>query len=148
MPLSINDKDETNEMLLVHEIARQLRFCFDRRVKHLGLTRSQWRVLSVVRRNPNIRQNQIAFLLEVEPITVVRTLDRMENNGWIKRKTDPKDKRANQINLTKKVEKILGEMKQISIATRKDALADFSDKDHQKFLGYLSRVKSNINLML
>jgi DNA-binding MarR family transcriptional regulator len=148
MSLEINDKDESNEMLLVHEIARHLRFHFDRRVKHLGLTRSQWRILSVVRRYPGIRQNQIASFLEIEPINVVRALNRMEKNGWIKRKTDPNDKRANQVILTKKVNNIVAEIKRISIATRKDALANFTDKDHKKFISYLERIKSNINLML
>lgn len=148
MSFNINDNDESNEMLLVHEIARQLRFCFDRRVKHLGLTRSQWRILCIIRRNPDIRQNQIAAMLELEPMTIMRTLNRMEKNGWIKRRINPEDKRANIVNIASKANKILEKMRKISLETRKDALKDFTLQDHQKLLGYLNRIKSNINQMI
>jgi len=148
MALIISDNDELNEVLLIHEIARQLRICFDRRVQHLGLTRSQWRVLSIVKRYPAISQNKIAELMEIEPITLVRTLDRMEKAGWIKRKIHPSDRRANQICLTSKVSDILSEVKKISLNSRKSALADFSETEHKKFLGYLNRLKINVNNML
>lgn len=148
MALIISDNDELNEVLLIHEIARQLRICFDRRVQHLGLTRSQWRVLSIVKRYPSISQSKIAELMEIEPITLARTLDRLEKAGWIKRKTHPSDRRANQICLTSKVNDILSEIKKISLNSRKAALADFSEVDHKKFLNYLNRIKTNTSNML
>ena len=70
----IHDTDDTNEALLMHDISHQLKICFDRRAQPLGLTRAQWRLLSVLRRNPGIRQSRLAGMLEIEPITLARLL--------------------------------------------------------------------------
>ena len=68
----IIDDDAINETLLLHELAHAIRICFDRRAQHLGLTRSQWRVLAILRRQPGIRQTQLADCMEIEPITLAR----------------------------------------------------------------------------
>lgn len=148
MALIIKDDDQTNELLFIHEIARQVRTCFDRRVSHLGLTRSQWRALCIIQRYPEVSQNKIAELMEIEPITLARILDRMEKAGWIKRKAHPKDKRVKQISLTNKVDGILAEIRKIAVKTRKDALANFSEAEHEKLLELLSRIKTNVHDMV
>lgn len=148
MDLNIQEHDEQNEMVLLHEIASQIRKCFDRRVQHLGLTRSQWRVLCILRRHPGIRQIQLADMMEVEPITLVRLLDRMVKSGWIERKPHPEDRRANQIYLTGKVQGVVDEMKHISISIRQHALDGFTQEEHDVLLRYLERMKTNTVAML
>ena len=142
--MRIEDKDEANEALLMYEIARTMRIQFDRKAHHLGLTRSQWQVLSILRRYPGIHQTNIADRMEIKPITLVRLLDRMEKAGWIERRPDPADRRANQLHLTEKVKTIVGEMRTIVTDIRQGALAGFNDQEHKALVSYLHRIKSNL----
>jgi MarR family transcriptional regulator for hemolysin len=148
MPVIINDAEDMSEALFIHEIARQMRTVFDRRVNHLGLTRSQWRVLSILRRRPGIRQTQLAEMMEVEPITLARLLDRMEHAGWVERSSDPSDRRANMVRLMPKVASILSEMQALSAQVRRESLKDFTQEEHDALLGYLRRMKHNVCGML
>ncbi len=147
MAWRVDDSEVNNEALMVHELAHQLRKSFDRRAQHLGLTRSQWRVLAIVRRNQGIRQSQLADKMEVEPITLVRLLDRMVKSGWIERKPDPYDRRANQVYLTDKVKYIVGEMSNVALDLRQDVLVGFSEAEHKQLVAYLTRMKSNMLTM-
>ena len=76
------------------DIARLLRKRFDASAKRHGLTSGQWRVLIAVAKQPGLNQGQLAEQLEVEPITVCRMIDRMEQSGLVERKPDPLDRRA------------------------------------------------------
>lgn len=142
---TIHDKDEDNEAFLLHEIARQMRIMFDRRCQPLGLTRSQWRVLAMLRRNEGISQAGLAQLLEIEPISLVRLLDRMEKAKMIERRPDPADRRANRLYLGAKAPGILKDMRQRSVALRREALEGFSAAEHKKLLDFLRRMKANIS---
>lgn len=148
MPLLIEDIDETNETLLIHETARQLRVCFDRRAQCIGLTRAQWRVLAVLRRNPGLNQKQLADRLEVEPITLTRLLDRMSKAGWIERRPNPEDRRANVLYIDARAKDIIKKMRQIAVGVRRDALADFTPAEHEALLSYLKRMKANVSNMV
>ena len=148
IPPYIKDQDERNETLMLHELARQLRTSFNRKAQHLGLTRSQWRVLAIVRRKPGIRQAQIADMMEVEPITLVRLLDRMAKAKWIERQPDPSDRRANRIYLTDKVQGILSEMRAIALNVRAEALKGFTPEEHAELLSYLTRMRTNMTAVL
>ncbi len=139
----VADRDEANEMLLVNDIARQVGVAFDRRADHLDLTRSQWKLLSALRRNPGIRQAHLATILEIEPISLVRQLDRMEKAGWVVRKTNPKDRRANELYLTEKVAGIVTEMRALAVNLRREVVAGFTEEEHRTLVGYLTRMKAN-----
>ncbi len=144
----IIDQDDLNEMLVLHDIARQMSMAFDRRADHLDLTRAQWKLLSILRRNPGIRQAQVAAILEIEPITLVRQLDRMEATGWVERRPDPNDRRANQLYLTDKIAGVVTQMRALGVNLRRDALAGFTEVEHRAFLDYLKRIKRNVGQIL
>lgn len=144
----IVDQDDINESLLLHDIARQMGMAYDRRAAHLDLTRAQWKLLSVLRRNPGIRQAQVAVILEIEPITLVRQLDRMEKAGWVERRMDPDDRRANKLYLTDKIAGVITEMRALGVKLRQEMLAGFNEVEHRTFLDYLKRMKSNVVAVL
>ena len=80
---------------LVHDVARLFARRFNQRaLLFLGLTSAQCRVLGYLARNEGINQAGLADLLEIKPMTLVRQLDRMEEDGWIERRPDPGDRRA------------------------------------------------------
>ncbi len=84
------DHDPLN---LLHVISRLLRVLTDKRAREHGMTRTQWVLLMWVAREPGITQQAIASLLEVEPISVGRLVDRLEARGFIERRRDPADRR-------------------------------------------------------
>ncbi len=79
---------------LIADTARLLRKRFDQRARELGLTRSQWQVLAYLAINEGINQAGLADILEIEPITLSRHLDKLESAGWVVRQPDPTDKRV------------------------------------------------------
>ena len=78
----------------IAETAHSLRRAFDRRVAPLGVTRAQWRALAWLARQPGLRQVELADHLDVEPITLCRIVDRLEEAGLVERRRDPEDRRA------------------------------------------------------
>ena len=79
---------------LIHDAARLLRRRFEVRATELGLSSAQWRLLVHLAREGSASQARIAELLEIEPISVSRLVDRMEQAGWVERGSDPTDRRV------------------------------------------------------
>jgi DNA-binding MarR family transcriptional regulator len=79
---------------LIADLARMLRVEADRRARTLGLTRAQWVILWRVAQAPGRSQRELAEVLEVEPITVARLVDRLEAADLVERRPDPGDRRV------------------------------------------------------
>lgn len=84
---------------LLHDVARLLRVEADKRARAHGMTRAQWAILIWLERQPGISQKELAELLEVEPITVARLIDRLEARGMVERRPDPRDRRIWRLHL-------------------------------------------------
>lgn len=85
---------------LISDVSRMMRKRFDERARSLGATRAQWKALFTLSRNEGVNQGALADLLEVEPITLCRMVDRLEESGLVERRRDPADRRAWRIHLT------------------------------------------------
>ena len=79
---------------LLNDSARLFRRAFNARTRDTGITALQWRLLIYLRRHEGIRQGPLAELIEVEPITLSRMIDRLEEAGLVERRADPSDRRA------------------------------------------------------
>ena len=146
VPAFIVDQDELNESLLMHDISRLIRKYFDRRAKALGLTRAQWLALSVLWRSPGIKQAELADKLDVEPMTVARLIDRMEDAGWVERRADKGDRRLKRLYLTQQAENIIKRLRALSIETRTMALEGFDEDQHKQLLGLLHKIRHTLNM--
>ena len=129
---------------VLNDVARLLRTIFDRRVKSLGLTRSQWWVLNYVYRNDGATQSELAEMLEVEKATLGRLLDRLAQKGWIRREADATDRRVKRIYLTREAERVHKRIWRIAEATVDDALADLSTQESAQLMRLLARVKKSL----
>jgi DNA-binding MarR family transcriptional regulator len=87
-------------MFLLHDVARLLRVDADKRARAHGMTRAQWGILFWLERQPGLSQKELAEILEVEPITVARLIDRLEARGMVERRPDPKDRRIWRLHLS------------------------------------------------
>lgn len=129
---------------ILNDVARLMRITFDRRVKALGLTRSQWWVLNYLFRNNGTTQSELADILEIEKATLGRLLDRMEAKGWIRRQEHSTDRRAKCVFLTDEVEPAVKTMRAAAADLRRDALANFDNIDRERFVDMLLAIKTNL----
>ena len=130
---------------ILHDVARLLRTTFDRRVKSLGLTRSQGWVLNYLFRNDGMTQSDLADLLQIEKATLGRLLDRLEAKGWVRREADATDRRVRRVFLTEEAEPALKAMRTKAAEVRRDALAGIAAEDADRFVDTLLAMKANLN---
>src|ERR1700731_1401116 len=98
-------------LFLLHDVARLLRVDADKRARAHGMTRAQWGILIWLERQPGLSQKELAEILEVEPITVARLIDRLEGRGMVERRPDPKDRRIWRLHLLPPSAPVLTELK-------------------------------------
>ncbi|TDJ19613.1 MAG: MarR family transcriptional regulator [Gammaproteobacteria bacterium] len=135
---------ERNFGFILHDVARLLRTTYDRRVRELGLTRSQWWVLTHLFRKDGITQSELAEILELEKPSLGRLLDRLEAKGWVRREMDARDRRAKRVFLTSAAETPMRVMRKIAAGVREDALSGLSTADRDRFVDALLTIKSNL----
>jgi MarR family transcriptional regulator, transcriptional regulator for hemolysin len=136
-----------NYGFLLNDVARLLRNAYDRRVRELGLTRSQWWVLNQLFRNPGLNQSELAEILEIERPTLGRLLDRLEAKGWVRREHDARDRRAWRVHLTEAVEPTLRTLRKVAAELMRDALAGLSAGERERFVDTLLAIKANLARM-
>ena len=91
---------ERDPLMLINDLARLLRTRADARARAFGMTLAQWKILVRLEAQPGVSQNELAALIEVEPITVARLVDRLETRGFVERRADPSDRRIWRLHVT------------------------------------------------
>ncbi len=130
---------------VLYETARLLGKRYDQKAKALGLTRAQCQVLYRLVVHEGLNQARVAELLEIEPISLARLIDRMEEAGWVERRADPADRRARLLFLTSKSKPVIERMIEVGLATRAEALAGLAGAEREKLLELLLRVRGNLS---
>jgi len=113
----------------IGETAHALRKAFTRRAATLGVTGAQWKVLFKLSLKPGIRQVELADMLDIEPITLTRILDRLQEAGLIERSSDPADRRAWRLHVTAKAKPLVAKLRAIADEMTADAFAGIEPKD-------------------
>ncbi|KHK66654.1 MarR family transcriptional regulator [Pseudomonas extremaustralis] len=135
---------ESTLSFVLHDVARLMRKRFERLTRAAGLTRAQWQVLSKLSMHEGIYQKGLADLLEVEPVTLVRLLDKMQARGLIERRNHPTDRRFFLLFLTPSAHPLLQFMRSIGEQTRLEAMADFSPQEYDQLQQYLERMREHL----
>jgi MarR family transcriptional regulator, transcriptional regulator for hemolysin len=130
---------------VLYETARLLGKRFDQKARVLGLTRAQCQVLFRLVVHEGLNQARIAEILEIEPISLARLIDRMEEAGWVERRPDTADRRARLLYLTAKAKPVIDRMIEVGLATRAEALAGLSGANREKLLDLLLQVRGNLS---
>lgn len=130
--------------LTLIDTARVLRKRFEQNVRGTGLTRAQWQVLKEIYVREGLNQGALAELLEVEPITVGRLVDRLERAGLIERRPHPTDRRAWSLYLLPAAHPLLETLKVIGAETRAELLQDMSNAEIDEAMRLLTKMKSNL----
>lgn len=128
----------------IAETAHALRRAFDRRASSLGVTRAQWKVLFRLTRFPGLRQVELAEMLDVEPITLSRIVDRLEEASLVERVPDPTDRRAWRLQVTEKAEPLVAKLRTLGSALIEDAFEGIPADDLDRMRGLLAQVRENL----
>ena len=130
---------------LLNDAARLMRKDFERRTRPLGLTRAQWQTLFHLARNEGCNQATLADLLDVEPITIARTIDRLELSGLVERRADPSDRRARLLFLGKRAHPLLEQLRALGAETREIALAGIDEDERTLLMTLLTKMRANLS---
>ncbi|WP_129645133.1 MarR family winged helix-turn-helix transcriptional regulator [Peristeroidobacter agariperforans] len=117
---------------------------FEALAQELSLTLPQCKALFQLSRNEGISQKRLAELAEIEPMTLVRILDRMESDGWVERRPDPNDRRARTLYVTAGAKPVLEQIDKLSAQMRAEALAGLSGEQRNQLMGLLEHVYQNL----
>lgn len=129
---------------LVSDVMRLLRRSFDRRARHLGLTLAQWRTLVHLSRNEGINQSMLAEILEIQPITLTRLIDKLEQQGVVERRNDPDDRRAQCLFLTEAAAPVIEKLSEVAEETRELTLRGLPAAERKQILKGLQTMRDNL----
>ncbi len=130
---------------MVADVSHLMRRAFDERARSSGLSRPQWRVLTMLRRHEGINQGGLAELVEVEPITLCRMVDRLQEAELVERRADPSDRRAWRLHLTDKARALLEEMRPMAFSLFDDAMTGLDPSERSDLFRMLERIRANLS---
>src|SRR5215469_13690671 len=128
----------------LNDVARLLRTYADQRAAEFGITRAQWAVMARLDRSEGLKQAELAEMLDLQPITLTRLLDRLCDNGLIERRPDPNDRRAKRLYLTAAARPLLERLGDLGEQLMTTALAGVDREAIEKMVIQLATVKENL----
>ena len=128
----------------IMDVARLLKTYADQRARQFGISRAQWAVLVRIDRNEGLKQSELADMLDLQPITLTRLLDRLADNGLIERRADPNDRRANRLYLKPAAKPLLGRLAELGADMMETVLDGISSTSIERMLKELNTVKDNL----
>ena len=127
----------------IAETAHALRKAFDRRAVGMGVTRAQWKVLFRLQRQPGMRQIELADMLDIEPITLSRIVDRLEEAELVERVADPADRRAWRLHVTARAQPLIAKLRCVADEMISEAFAGIDPEHIAITRAVLGRVREN-----
>jgi MarR family transcriptional regulator, transcriptional regulator for hemolysin len=128
----------------INDVARLLRTYADQKAANFGLTRAKWAVLARLDRFEGLKQNELAEMLDLQPISLTRLLDGLSENGLIERRPDPNDRRAKRLFLTPAARPLLDRLSELGEDLMTTALAGLDQSESSALLTSLMAIKENL----
>src|SRR5258706_11862599 len=129
---------------LIHDVSRLRRNAFDRSLKHLNVTRSQWRVLGYLSREDGMPQSQLAEELDLGKVAVGGLIDRLEKSGLVRRDADATDRRVNRVFLEPKSKQLITRMRKVSHRLNEQILDGLGEPSLEVAATTLDAMKRNL----
>ena len=128
----------------IMDVARLLKTYADQRARQFGISRAQWAVLIRIERTEGLKQSELAELLDLQPISLTRLLDRLADNGLIERRSDPNDRRANRLYLKPAAKPLLDRLSELGADMMETVLDGLDDRSIERMLKQLVALKDNL----
>lgn len=135
---------EDNIGSMLADTSRLMRRAFDERARGIGVTRPQWQVLIMLMRHEGTNQGGLAELLDTEPITLCRMVDRMQEADLIERRQDPSDRRVWRLFLTEKARRLVADLQPLGHEVMALALDGIAQEDRDELRRILDRIRQNL----
>jgi DNA-binding MarR family transcriptional regulator len=137
---------ETNVDFLfaLFETQRMLRLYADKQATRFGITRSQWAVLAKLERTEGLKQSELAEMMEMQPISLTRLIDRLCRNDLIERRTDANDRRANRLYLRPAARPLLKKLGELRADITHTALSHMNTAEARNLVRQLEAIKDNV----
>jgi MarR family transcriptional regulator, transcriptional regulator for hemolysin len=134
---------------MTHDVARLMRRRFERRARQTGLpiTRQQARALLHIARNEGLSQAAVATMLDIEPIALVRILDRLHEEGLVERRPHPTDRRVRTLWLTPLAWDVVDRVLALNAETREAACAGLPPAAREALMRTLGHMKDNLTVV-
>lgn len=129
---------------LIHDVSRLRRSAFDRCLKPLNVTRSQWWVLAYLSREDGMTQSQLAEELDLGKVAVGGLIDRLEKGGLVRREADGSDRRVNRVFLEPKSKQLIVRMRKVSHKMNMQILEGLPDEQMENAALTLDAMKQNL----
>lgn len=128
----------------IADTALAMRRAYDSRASRLGMTRSQWRCVKRIEREPGLRQVELAERLDMEPITLCRLVDRLEEAKLVERRRDPADRRAWRLWLTDEAAPLIEKLTVLATDLGEEAFLGIDPSQIETVRAVLQRVRDNL----
>ena len=135
---------DMNFLFTLGEVQRMMRAYADKQAARYGITRAQWAVLAKVERAEGMKQTELAEMMDMQPITLTRLIDKLCDNGWIERRGDENDRRVNRLYLRKAARPLLGKLAGLRSELTATALEGINPADAHRLLDQLDLIKENV----
>ena len=131
-------------MFALADLQRAVRAYADQKAARHGITRAQWAVLVKLQKDEGLQQAKLAKLLDIQPITLTRLVDRLCANGLVERRADEKDRRANRLYLTPAARPLMVKLRALRNEINETALAHLKPMEADRLLTQLELIKENV----
>jgi MarR family transcriptional regulator for hemolysin len=129
---------------VIMDVARMLKTYADQMARQFGISRAQWGVLVRLDRSEGLKQSELAEILDLQPISLTRLLDRLAENGLIERRADPNDRRANRLFLMPAARPLLEQLAELGKDMMETVLDGLDPKSNERLLRDLGTLKDNL----
>jgi len=129
---------------LIHDVSRLRRSAFDRCMRPLNITRSQWWVLAYLSREDGMTQSKLAEELDLGKVAIGGLIDRLEKSGFVRREADAGDRRVNRIYLQPKSKQLVARLRKINHRMNAQILAGLADDKLEHTAKTLAAMKKNL----
>lgn len=133
---------------LINDVARLMRTYADQRARRLGITRAQWAVMARLEHHEGLKQSELAEMLDLQPITLTRLVDRLCQNGMVERRPDPNDRRAKRLHLTPLARPLMDRLAELGQDMMGEVLDGFSLATIERMTLELSLAKDNLKVAI
>jgi len=133
---------------ILNDVARLLRTYADYWAAQFGMTRAQWAVLVRLDRSEGLNQSELAEMLDLQPITLTRLLDKLCDSGLIERRPDPDDRRAKRLFLTSAARPLLKQLGTLGENTMASVLEGVASEDVEQMVSQLEVVRENLRRLI
>lgn len=136
---------EDNIGSMLADTSRLIRRSFDERARAIGVTRPQWQVLTQLKRNEGSNQGALAETLDMEPITLCRIVDRLQEAELVERRQDPADRRVWRLFLTPKARDLIEALHPLGAEVMALALDGITRAERDALRRLLDRIRQNLS---